>query len=221
MPETTDTTGQQPSSAWVRFLRNYGPIPTNGNLFDEHVSKAQARAKVEPIILPTPRLEEMYATLVSSSGALLVAGTAGDGRTFHCRNLWERFGGEKAAWSAKGSIKRLHFEGRDIVFVKDLSELGLDDMDSQGILDGLEKSFSGDDSISFVVATNHGKILEHLRARADRTGNVSPLRDPIQSAFLNPNFNHPRLKVADLSKVANRSSLEDGVSAGFHSGICK
>lgn len=209
MPEMTEITGQQPGSAWVRFLRNYGPIPTNGNLFDEHVSKAQARAKVAPVVLPTPRLEEMYAALASGGGSLLVAGTAGDGKTFHCRSLWERLGGDKAAWLAKGSIKRLQFQGREIVFVKDLSELGLGDSDSQNLLDGLEKSYNGDESVSFVVATNHGKILEHLRARTERTGNVSPLRDPIQNAFLNPNINHPRLKVVDLSKVANRGSLED------------
>lgn len=213
MPVAIDTTGQQPGSAWVRFLRNYGPIPTNGNLFDEHVSKAQARAKVAPIVLPTPRLQEMCFALEGGGGSLLVAGTAGDGKTFHCRSLWERLGGDMAAWLAKGSIKRLAYHGREIVFVKDLSELGLGDADSQNLLDGLERSVGGDDSVSYVIATNHGKILEHLRARAERTGVTSPLRDPIQNAFLNPNVTHPRLKVVDLSKVANRSSLEDVLKA--------
>lgn len=213
MPETTEITGQQPGSAWVRFLRNYGPIPTNGNLFDEHVSKALNRAKVTPVVLPTPRLEEMFSALVGGIGSLLVAGTAGDGKTFHCRNLWERLGGDKADWAAKGSIKKLQYQGREIVFVKDLSELGLGDADSQNLLNGLERSVGGDDSISFVVATNHGKILEHLRARAEHTGAVSPLRDLIQNAFLNPNVSHPRLKVVDLSKAVNRGSLEDVLKA--------
>ena len=212
MPETTETMGQ-PAAAWVRFLRNYGPIPTNGNLFDEHVSKALARAKVQPVVLPTPRLDEMFETLAVGRGSLLIAGTAGDGKTFHCRGLWERLGGEKTNWVAKGSIKKLDYHGREIVFVKDLSELGLGDADSQYLLDGLESSLGGDDSISFVVATNHGKILEQLRARADHTGRVSPLREPIQSAFLNPNVCHPRLKVVDLSKAANRGALEDVLKA--------
>ncbi|MDE9465093.1 hypothetical protein KKJ26_07030 [Xenorhabdus bovienii] len=184
-------------------------MPTNGNLFDEHVSKALARAKVAPIILPTPRLDEMSFVLKSGIGSLLVAGTAGDGKTFHCRNLWERLGGDKALWADKGSIKRLEYYGKEIVFVKDLSELGLGDADSQNILDGLERSVSGDDTVSYVIATNHGKILEHLRTRTELTGSVSPLRDPIQSIFLNPNVSHPRLKVIDLSKEANRSSMED------------
>jgi hypothetical protein len=213
MPETTETTGQQPSATWVRFLRNYGPIPTNGNLFDEHVSKALARAKVEAIVLPTPRLDEMFHALDAGAGSLLVAGTAGDGKTFHCRSLWELLGGDKTIWSGKGSIKRLEYRGRQIVFVKDMSELGLGDSDSQNILEGLEHSVAGDDSVSYVIATNHGKILEHLRARAERVGVESPLRDPIQDTFLNPNMRHPRLKVVDLSKAGNRSSLEDVLNA--------
>lgn len=209
MLETLEKAGMQPASAWVRFLRNYGPIPTNGNLFDEHVSKALARAKVIPIILPTPRLEEMCSILESGTGSLLIAGTAGDGKTFHCRSLWERLGGDKRAWGDKGSIKRLDYNGKEIIFVKDLSELGLDDDDSQNLIEGLEKSVDGDDSVSYVIATNHGKILEHLRARKERTGCVSPLREPIQSMFLNPNVIYPRLKIVDLSKEANRTSLED------------
>jgi hypothetical protein len=155
----------------------------------------------------------MYSALVGGFGSLLVAGTAGDGKTFHCRNLWGRLGGDKADWSTKGSIKKLPYLGREIIFVKDLSELQLGDADSQSLLDGLERSVGGDDSVSFVVATNHGKILEHLRARAERSGTISPLRDLIQNAFLNPNISHPRLKVVDLSKAVNRGSLEDVLNA--------
>ena len=40
-----------PASAWVRFLRSYGPTPTNLNLYDEHVTGALGRAKVKPITL--------------------------------------------------------------------------------------------------------------------------------------------------------------------------
>lgn len=209
MPETSVKAGMLPASTWVRFLRNYGPIPTNGNLFDEHVSKALARAKVEPIVLPTPRLEEMCSIIESGTESLLIAGTAGDGKTFHCRSLWMHFGGDKNVWAEKGSIKQLEYKGRSIVFVKDLSELGLDESDSQTLIDGLERAYCGDDTVSYVIATNHGKILEHLRIRAERLGHASPLREPIQSMFLNPNSVYPRLKIIDLSKEVNRNSLED------------
>ena len=50
--------GIQQASAWVRFLRSYGPTPENGTLFDEHVTKALAKANVQAINLPTPRLDD-------------------------------------------------------------------------------------------------------------------------------------------------------------------
>ena len=155
----------------------------------------------------------MFSVLENGAGSLLVAGTAGDGKTFHCRSLWERLGGDNSSWMANGSIKRLQYQGREVVFVKDLSELGLGDAESERLFDGLERSFCGDDAVTFVIATNHGKILEHLRVRAERAGSVSMLRDPIENAFLNPNVVHPRLRVVDLSKVASRGFLESVLQA--------
>jgi len=201
-----------PASTWVRFLRNYGPLPTNGNLFDEHVNKALKRASVQPITLPTPRLDDMFAALQTGQGSLLVAGTAGDGKTYHCRSLWERLGGAEAEWNSSGNIKTLQVGERTIVFVKDLSAVTLGSPDSQHICGGLQASVDGDDRISYVIATNHGKILEHLRAR-EHGGPISPLRESVQRAFLDPDACHPRLKVVDLSKASNRGSLDDVLNA--------
>jgi len=211
MSEKTETT-LPPASTWVRFLRNYGPLPTNGNLFDEHVNKALKRANVQPITLPTPRLEEMFAALQTGHGSLLVAGTAGDGKTYHCRSLWERLGGVEADWNSSGNIKTLHLAARTVVFVKDLSALTFGSPDSQHVFDGLQASVDGDDTVSYVIATNHGKILEHLRDR-EHAGPIGPLRESVQRAFLDPEACHPRLKVVDLSKASNRGSLDDVLDA--------
>ena len=97
-----------PAANWIRFLRNYGPLPTNGNLFDEHVNVALKRAGVRPIELPTPYVDEMFDAL--SSGlvrSLLIAGTAGDGKTFHARKLWMKLGGDARAWDRPDKAKRL------------------------------------------------------------------------------------------------------------------
>src|SRR5690349_9811836 len=106
-----------PALQWVRFLRNYGPIPTNGNLFDEHVSAALERAKVQPIALPTPYLDTMLAyVLTGQPGSLLIAGTAGDGKTYHSRQLWLRLGGDPKAWATDETIKTLRLDdGRSLV----------------------------------------------------------------------------------------------------------
>ena len=46
-----------PSSAWVRFLRSYGPTPNNLTLFDEFVTDNLSKAKVRPITLSSPLLD--------------------------------------------------------------------------------------------------------------------------------------------------------------------
>ena len=90
-----------PSSAWVRFLRSYGPTPNNLTLFDEYVTGALGRAKVQPITLSSPLLEKLKERVSSGlPGSILVAGTAGDGKTYHCRSLWAAMGGAPREWAA-------------------------------------------------------------------------------------------------------------------------
>ena len=47
------------AAAWVRFLRNYGPIPTNDNMYDESIQRALKRHRIAPITLPAPLVERL------------------------------------------------------------------------------------------------------------------------------------------------------------------
>jgi hypothetical protein len=150
--------------------------------------------------------------VVSIAGcSLLVAGTAGDGKTYHCRKLWTELGGNDVNWASPGSIKSLDVDGRKIVFVKDLSELG--EAEGEEILAGLETSFSGNDTVNYVVATNHGQILDRLRRSVQKTSSRSQIHQIVQQAFINPGHQHDRLAVVDLSRAANRGSLEEVLRA--------
>ncbi len=203
-----------PASSWIRFLRSYGPTPNNLNLFDEYVAGALSRAKVQPITLTSPHMEAMQQRAASGAlGSILIAGTAGDGKTYHCRSLWMSLGGAMKVWSAPDSIKTLDLaDGRRAVFVKDLSELS--DEQSDAVLDLLERSVLGEENTKFVViATNHGQILERLRDLGIRQHRVHPLRKPIQEAFLLSGGLHERLALYDLSRTAHRQSLEEVISA--------
>lgn len=203
-----------PSAAWVRFLRSYGPTPNNLNLFDEYVTGALSRAKVKPITLTSPQLKEMICRLSSGElGSILIAGTAGDGKTYHCRSLWTALGGSAKEWSDSAPVKRLSLaDGRSAVFVKDLSELS--DAESDEALGLLERSALGDEASELlVVAANHGQILERLRDLGRRQGRQHPLRKPIQDAFLLSGEPPPRIAIYDLSRTAHRQSLEEVISA--------
>ncbi|MCP1634824.1 hypothetical protein [Kerstersia gyiorum] len=203
-----------PSSAWVRFLRSYGPTPNNLTMFDEYVSKASSRAKVQPISLSTPFLEDMVEHIESKiPGSMLIAGTAGDGKTYHCRALWGRLGGDAKAWAAKGNIKELRLvDGRLAVFVKDLSEFNGQESDLP--LQRLDRSvLGGDDSEIVILAANHGQILDRLRILDKRQGGRHPLRTPLQECFLQAGPAPARLAVFDLSRTTNRKTLEEVAKA--------
>lgn len=202
-----------PSSAWIRFLRSYGPTPNNTNLFDEYVTGALGRAKVQPITLSSPMLEKIKERVTSgAAGSILIAGTAGDGKTYHCRSLWSFLGGSSQAWSEPSTVKNLELpEGRHAIFVKDLSEL--DDQQSDEILEILEHSVLGTENSTFVViASNHGQILERLRDMGSRQNREHPLRKPIQDVFLLAGEPPEKLAIFDLSRTAHRNSLEDVLS---------
>jgi hypothetical protein len=203
-----------PSSAWVRFLRSYGPTPNNSNLFDEYVTGALGRAKVQPITLTSPQLDKMKQRIASGlPGSILIAGTAGDGKTYHCRSLWTSLGGNPRDWDEPSLVKKLTLsDGRCAVFVKDLSELS--DELSDDALGLLERSVLGlEDSEFLVVAANHGQILERLRDLGLRQERIHPLRKPVQDFFLLSGQAPDRLAIYDLSKTAHRQSLEEVLSA--------
>lgn len=207
-------TPSPPSAAWVRFLRSYGPTPNNLTLFDEYVTGALGKAKVKPIILSSPLLDGIKSRVDSGApGSILIAGTAGDGKTYHCRSLWSHLGGSPADWATPAAMKELTLaDGRVAVFVKDLSELSEEQGDK--VLELLESSVLGDENKSFVVlATNHGQILERLGVAGRRQNRVHPLRKNIQDTFLQYGSPPKRLAIFDLSRTTHRESLNEVIQA--------
>lgn len=203
-----------PASAWVRFLRSYGPTPNNLTMFDEYVSGALGRARVRPISLSTPLLDAMVHHIESKvPGSLLIAGTAGDGKTYHCRALWTRIGGDPRAWAVKGNVKELRLaDGRLAVFIKDLSEFNGEESDLP--LQRLEESvLGGDDSEVVILAANHGQLLDRLRDLGKRQSRPHPLRKPLQERFLQAAPAPDRLAVFDLSRTTSRKTLDEVAKA--------
>ncbi|QKL63305.1 hypothetical protein HI808_06100 [Ralstonia solanacearum] len=183
-------------------------------MFDEYVSSALGRAKVLPISLSTPLLEDMVKHVESKApGSLLIAGTAGDGKTYHCRALWTRLGGDPKAWAAKSNVKELRLaDGRMAVFIKDLSEFNGQESDLP--LQRLEKSvLGGDDSEILILAANHGQLLDRLRDLGKRQGRPHPLRKPLQESFLQAGPAPDRLAVFDLSRTTTRKTLHEVAKA--------
>lgn len=44
----------QHATRWIRFIRQYGPIPRNDNMYDEHIRKSAKRAGIRPLAFVHP-----------------------------------------------------------------------------------------------------------------------------------------------------------------------
>jgi hypothetical protein len=70
-----------PESRWIRFLRNYGPIPTNDNMYDETIQRALRRLKIDPLVLPAQFLDAIVANFRSERPQTeILTGTAATAR---------------------------------------------------------------------------------------------------------------------------------------------
>lgn len=79
-----------PSAEWIGFLRNYGPIPCNDNMYDETIQRASKRKKIEPPTFETAYLNELIENFQAAiPKSVILTGTAGDGKTYYCRQVWE------------------------------------------------------------------------------------------------------------------------------------
>lgn len=155
---------------WVRFLRTYGPIPTNDNMYDETIQLALKRHRIKPLALPAPYLCELVANFSAASPvSQFLTGTAGDGKTYRCRAVWLRLGGSEAEWLRGGKVQRLLVGGREITFVKDLSELKAEESTPLLVQMAADVADVAAPRL-YLVAANHGQLIEKLKLASGDPG---------------------------------------------------
>jgi hypothetical protein len=148
------------TSKWVDFLRQYGPIPRNDNMYDEAIQRALAKGKVQPIRFDSEYLDELVENFRSTqSCSVILTGTAGDGKTFYCREVWQALGGSAHDWERGGKIQSLAIAHKTLVVVKDLSELLSGEKSS--LLSSVAEAITNPDSPEvYLIAANDGQLVE-------------------------------------------------------------
>lgn len=191
-----------PESRWIKFLRNYGPIPTNDNMYDETIQRAIKRLKIEPLVLPAQFLDAILANLKSDyPWTEILTGTAGDGKTYNCREVWTALGGSPAEWNRGAKVQRLPLGDRELVIVKDLSELLPEE--SSPILERMATDVAAEDPERvYLVAANHGQLLEKLKS-APQTDALKTMTGAIESLLVGAVNSDPsvRIHLRDLSQA--------------------
>lgn len=168
-----------PSSSWIGFLRQYGPIPRNDNMYDEVIQRTLRRKKLKPISFESEYLDELLDNFGSASPkSVILTGTAGDGKTYYCREIWEKFGGSIEDWQQDKKIHRLVIGNYQLVVIKDLSELTLDE--KHALLPQITAAILGNDaSTVFLIAANDGQLIEAL-TEASKSPDIERVREAIE-----------------------------------------
>ncbi len=142
-------------------------------MYDELIHTEIERHGIETVIHINPaKLEEVKANFESAEpSSIILTGTAGDGKTFHCRQAWVALGGDPEAWSQGKKIVslKLPVSKKTLTIVKDLSELT--QKEKYDALEMLAKSVDNKHSDNvFLVAANDGQLLASWRDWSDTQG---------------------------------------------------
>ncbi len=173
---------------WIRFLRKYGPVPQNENMYDEHIRRSARYFGVRPIEFKHPAGDSVLKTITGASPvSVILTGTAGDGKTHLCRQVWEAVGGSDLAWQSPEPhlSAALPSWGRGVWMlhmVRDLSawvpqrkaawEPGAQDLLGRFSATLFQPAGSQPSRHIFLIAGNDGQLMETWR----RLGNSEPVR---------------------------------------------
>ena len=182
------------NSLWIRFLRQYGPIARNDNMYDETIQRTARRNGITPLLFDHPALPgvvSLFDRNTTDPVTVILTGTAGDGKTHLCRCVWERLGGSQDGWASNDPCVSLDVQypkdrttwptGDDpalyrtvtIHFIRDLSawapQQGMEwNSEKADLLKRCSRSFfEVDGNEVFLIAGNDGQLVECWRRLPD------------------------------------------------------
>ena len=148
-------------SPWVSFLRQYGPISQNENSFDERIAASLKRWQVEPIEVKLEYIDELVDNFKSiSPRSIILTGTAGDGKTFYCREIWQKLQSADPSWDPEQELQVLPLaDGLMLEVIKDLSAIIGEE--KKKLLKRIADVLTGrlTDRV-FLIAANDGQLME-------------------------------------------------------------
>ncbi len=181
-----------PAARWIRFLRQYGPISRNDNMYDEHIRKSARRAGIRPLAFTHPVEAEVLAPFGSSADrprSVILTGTAGDGKSHLCGKIWAALGGAEGDWGSDDvyHTRAITLAGRTVTVhvIRDLTAMPSSDphgryVNKAELLTTFCKSlYAPETDIAFLIAANDGQLVETLHKLPD-TDEVAKVRGLIE-----------------------------------------
>ena len=162
---------------FLRFIRQYGPVARNDNMYDETIRRSAKYNGVEPIKFEHPaeaQILRCFDDEVLKPVSVILTGTAGDGKTHLLREIWQKLDGDAECWDSndpylKHTITRLDGANRRVYFIRDLSgwapQQGLEwkSHKLELVKKFCESIFKKDSTDIFLIAANDGQLIESWR----------------------------------------------------------
>jgi hypothetical protein len=228
-------------SNWLRFLRHYGPIPRNDNMYDETIQRSARRQKITPIEFEHPLQDVLLGCFDQRTAdpvSVILTGTAGDGKTHLCRTVWSKLNGSEEEWESDSAYLKLEFSyPRDrrewpksgeknllrqvkIHVIRDLSgwapqQGGEWEPDKETLLQKFCHSLVNPDANEvFLIAANDGQLIESWR-RLKQTGDVQRARQLFEDLLVEDRQERPgiRLKFFNLSRADSANLFDKALDA--------
>ena len=212
---------------WINFLRKYGPIPRNDNMYDETIQRVARRNKIKPILFEHPYQDRILSCFREEAPvSVILTGTAGDGKTHLCRQVWNELGGEADKWASNDpylSLEKKYPAGKkSIHFIRDLSgwvpQQGSEWSDhpkKELIINTFCNSIFAEKSDDiFLIAGNDGQLVESFR-RLNHSDNVEKTRRAIEELLVEDrqNLDGVRLQFFNLSRGSSAELFDRAVKA--------
>lgn len=196
-------------SKWIKFLRQFGPIPQNDNMYDEVIRASARRANIKPIVFETEYLQEVVENFQSTAPvSIILTGTAGDGKTFYCRQVWVNLGGSEEIWNGGAKIPKilaLDLPYKKLFIIKDLSEL--DDTDSNFLFQIATDLLSSNPLNVYLIAANDGQLVDRWKSLGSDPI-IEKVKSGIEEHLLNGKSDTVQCKLFNLSKQNASMMLE-------------
>lgn len=191
------------TSDWISFLRQYGPIPRNDNMYDEAIHRVLKRKNITPIVIESTYKKELIENFISEKPkSVILTGTAGDGKTFNCREVWLELNGSPEIWLNDEKLKSTDLpNGKKLTVIKDLSEL--QDQERQVLHRFVTSVLDPNYGEVFLVAANDGQLIEAWK-HIDLDNEVIKVRACVEDLLVNDQQekNGYHFKLYNLSRIS-------------------
>lgn len=175
---------------FLRFIRQYGPVAKNDNMYDETIRRSAKRNGVEPIKFEHPAEAEILGCFNNKEFepvSVILTGTAGDGKTHLLREIWEKLDGDPELWASDDPYLKHSIPGKDggsrpVHFIRDLSgwapQQGLEwEKEKLDLIERFcDSIYNKDASDIFLIAANDGQLIESWR-RLPNSDTIEQTRD--------------------------------------------